>query len=180
MQRQWHACLGTLAVLMLAGLALVPAAEAHVFPDPTYLETETTSSVELFLPNERRIPMTAFELRVPAGLRVEEAAPADGWTSAATAKQATWTGGSLPPFANATFSVRLAVSRAPGNVTLEAVERYPDGRHVSWPVTLVVVPADEPSQHLGVAVVVGLVGLLGLTVAAALLWRRSGRSLQEK
>jgi hypothetical protein len=124
--------------------------------------------------------MTAFELRVPAGLRVEEAAPADGWTSAATPRQATWTGGSLPPFANATFSVRLAVRRAPGNVTLDAVERYPDGGRVTWPVTLVVVPADEPSEQLGVALVIGLVGLLGLTLGAALLWRRSGRSLQEK
>jgi hypothetical protein len=124
--------------------------------------------------------MTAFELRVPSGLRVEAAAPADGWTSSATRKRATWSGGSLPAFANTTFSVRLAVRRAPGNVTLDAIERYRDGGRVFWPVTLVVVPADEPSEQLGVALVVGLVGLLGLTIVAAFLLRRAGRSLQEK
>ena len=180
MQRLWHACLGSAAILTLTALALARAAEAHVFPDPTYVATESATSVELSLPNERRVPMTAFELRVPAGFRVEEAAPADGWTSSATPRRATWAGGSLPAFATTTFSVRLAVRRAPGNVTLEAVERYRDGGRVVWPMTLVVVPADEPSERLGVALVVGLVGLLALTIGAAFLWRRTGRSLQEK
>jgi hypothetical protein len=180
MQRLWHACLGSAAILTLTGLALARSAEAHVFPDPTYVATESATSVELSLPNERRVPMTAFELRVPAGFRVEEAAPADGWTSSAAPRRATWTGGSLPALASTTFSVRLDVRRAPGNVTLEAVERYRDGGRVFWPVTLVVVPADEPSEQLGVALVVGLVGLLGLTVGAAFLWRRTSRPLQEK
>jgi hypothetical protein len=180
MQRLWQACLASAALLTLAGLALARAAEAHVFPNPTYVATESATDVELSLPNERRVPMTAFELRVPAGLRVEKAAPADGWTGSATPRRATWTGGSLPAFANTTFSVRLAVRRAPGNVTLDAIEKYRDGGRVFWPVTLVVVPADEPSEQLGVALIVGLVGLIGLTIGAALLWRRTGRSLQEK
>ena len=180
MQRLWQGCLASAAVLTLAGLALARATEAHVFPDPTYVATESATTIELSLPNERRVTMTDFELHVPEGFRVEEAEPADGWTSSAAPRRATWTGGSLPAFANTTFSVRLAVSRAPGNVTLEAVEHYKDGGRAFWPVTLVVVPAEEPSEQLGVALIVGLVGLLGLTIGAAFLWRRTGRSLQEK
>jgi len=180
MQRLWQTCVGSAAVLTLAGLALARAAEAHVFPDPTYVATGSVTDVGLSLPNERRITMTGFELRVPTGFRIEEAAQADGWTSSATPRRATWTGGHLPAFANTTFSVRLAVRRAPGNVTLDAIEHYKDGGRVFWPVTLVVVPADKPSEQLGVALIVALVGLLGLTIGGALLWRRTGRTLQEK
>ena len=179
MQLRWQACVGSAAVLTLAGLALAPPAQAHVYPDPTYIATGSTSSVELSLPNERRIPMTAFELNVPTGMRVVEAMPAPGWSGSVTPRRATWAG-RLHALTTAKFTVRLETRRAPGNVTLEAVERYPDGGKVIWPVTLVVVPADEPSEQLGVALIVGLLGLLGLTIGGALLWRRTGRTLQEK
>ena len=180
MQLRWQSCLGGAAVLTLVGLALARAAGAHVYPNPTYVATGSTSSVELSLPNERRIPMTAFELRVPTGMRVAEALPAPGWTGSATRRRATWTGGSLPALTTANFSVRLETRRAPGNVTLDAIERYGDGGTVLWPVTLVVVPAEEPSEQLGVALIVGLVGLLALTIGGAVLWRRTTRPLQEK
>ena len=179
MQLRWQACLGSAAVLTLVGLALARAAGAHVFPNPAYVASGSTTSLELSLPNERRIPMTAFELRVPTGMRVAEALPAPGWKGSVRRRRATWTG-SLPALTTANFSLRLETRRAPGNVTLEAIERYPDGGKVVWPVTLTVVPADEPAEQLGVALIVGLVGLLALTIGGALLWRRTTRPLQEK
>ena len=179
MQVRWQACVRSAVVLTLAGLALAEAAQAHVYPTPTYIATGSTSSVELSLPNERRIPMTALALDVPTGMRVVEAMPAPGWSESATNRRATWTG-RLHAFETANFTVRLETSRVPGTVTLKAVERYPDGGKRIWPVTLLVVPADEPSEQLGVALVVALLGLLGLTIGGALLWRRTGRTLQEK
>jgi hypothetical protein len=86
----------------------------------------------------------------------------------------------VPALTTGDFAFRLETSRAPGNVTLRAVELYDDGGRVFWPVTLVVVPADEPSEQFGFALIVGLLGLLGLTIGGALLWRRTGRTLQEK
>jgi len=113
-------------------------------------------------------------------MRIEEATSEPGWTGAAKQRLATWTGGSLPALTTGDFAFRLETSRAPGNVTLRAVELYDDGGKVLWPVTLVVVPADEPSEQLGFALIIGLLGLLGLTIGGALLWRRTGRTLQEK
>lgn len=172
------------AAFALAALAVLVAAESargHVFPTPTYVATGSTSAIELSVPNERRVAMTAFEIRVPEGLVVAGVPPVDGWVASATARAARWTAGSLPPFATAAFAIELDVTGEPGTVVLDAVERYRDGRSVRWPMTLAVIPpADEPSQQLGVAVVVGVAGLLGLTIAAALLWRRAGRALQEK
>jgi hypothetical protein len=163
-----------------AFLAAAGGAGAHVFPTPTYVARGETTRVELSVPNERRVPMTEFELSAPTGLAIAEAAQLDGWTSSATRRRALWTDGSLPSFATVNFATRLDVSREPGTVVLDAVERYEDGASVRWPMTLVVVPADEPSQQLGVALLVGLVGLLVLTIGAGLLWRRAGRSLQER
>jgi uncharacterized protein YcnI len=177
MQLRWQVCVGSAAVLTLA---LAQAAQAHVYPNPTYVKTGATTDIEISFPNERRAPMTGFELRVPAGMRIEAATSEPGWTGAAKQRLATWTGGSIPALTTGDFSFRLETSRAPGNVTLEAVELYDDGGKVFWPVTLVVVPADEPSEQLGIALIVGLIGLLGLTIGGAFLWRRTGRSLQEK
>jgi hypothetical protein len=170
---------GFAALVAVAALGLAGPGLAHVFPLPTYVASEGTTPVELTVPNERRVPLTGFELRVPAGLEVAGAGELEGWTSAATGRRASWTGGNLAPFASATFPVELEVGAPPGTVVLDAVERFEDGRHVRWPVSLVVVPADEPGQRLGVAVVVGVLGLLALTIGGALLWRRSTRQLRE-
>ncbi len=167
-------------VCAAAFLAAAAGAGAHVFPTPTYVATGETSRVELSVPNERRVPMTEFELSAPTGLAIAEAAELEGWTSSATRRRALWTDGSLPSFTTVNFVMRLDVSREPGTVVLDAVERYEDGANVRWPMTLVVTPGDEPPQQLGVALLVGLVGLLALTIGAGLLWRRKGRPLQER
>ena len=161
-------------------LVLAPSVAAHVFPFPTYVATDATTEVELSVPNERRVAMTGFTLQVPEGLAVADAVAAEGWTSASTPTRALWTDGDLPPFTTVTFAVRLDVDRDPGTVVLDAVERYRDGERVRWPMSLVVTPPDEASQQLGLALIAGVVGLLALTIGAAYLWRRTGRSLQER
>jgi hypothetical protein len=167
------------ALSALAALATADSAAAHVFPMPTYLSSQGTTTVELSVPNERSARLTGFELRVPAGLEVAEAVPAEGWTNVASRRRALWTGGSIPRLVTVTFTVRLAVDTPPGTVVLDGIERFEDGRRVRWPVSVVVVPADEPAQRLGVALAVGLVGLLALTIGGAFLWRRTGRPLRD-
>ena len=172
-----HVVIAAIAVVVL--VVAVPAT-GHVFPMPTYVATGSSSRVELSVPNERRVQMTGFELGVPTGVAVAEAVPTDGWTSTATERRATWSDGDLSPFATATFALELDIGAAPGTIVLDAVERFGDGEQVRWPVSLVVTPADEPSQRLGVALIVGLAGLLAFTIGAAYLWRRTRGSLQER
>jgi hypothetical protein len=59
-------------------------------------------------------------------------------------------------------------------------QHYPDGGVVRWPVPLTVVPADEPAQQLGLALVAGIGLLLALALVGVLLWRRTSGSLQER
>ena len=148
--------------------SLVDPAAAHVFPMPTYVPTGSSSRIELSVPNERRVPMTGFELQVPTGIAVANAGPTDGWTTATTVRRATWTDGDLSPFATETFALELDIGAAPGTIVVDAVERFDDGERVRWPVSLVVTPADEPSQRLGVALIVGVGGLLALTIGGRL------------
>jgi periplasmic copper chaperone A len=180
MELRSHTCVGIAAIAVAVALALAGPAAAHVFPMPTYVPTGSSSRIELSVPNERRVRMTGFELQVPTDVVVANARPTDGWTTATTGRRATWTDGDLSPYATETFALELDIAAAPGTIVLDAVERFDDGERVRWPVSLVVTPADEPSQRLGVALIVGVGGLLALTIGVAYLWRRTSRPLQEK
>ena len=65
---------------------------------------------------------------------------------------------------------------------LETELLYDDGGVVRWPVPITVLPpAEEASQDLALAAVVGLIGLLVVGAVAMLAWRRrTASTLQEK
>jgi hypothetical protein len=47
-------------------------------------------------------------------------------------------------------------------------------------VPFTVTPANEPSQRLGAALIVAILGLLALTIGGGLVWRRHAGALQER
>ena len=165
----------SLAISACSALALVlpgPAA-GHVVPSPTFLSSGSSGSVIFSGPNERDAPMTTFALTVPAGLEIEHAHELEGWDESIEGPTATWLGGPLAPDEEIGFGVTLAADVDPGVVQLEAVQRYPDGSTVSWPVALTITPSQEsPSQNLALAGVVGLIGVLAVVAVALLAWRR--------
>jgi hypothetical protein len=60
---------------------------------------------------------------------------------------------------------------------LEAEQLYRTGDVVRWPVSLTVIPgSDTPSQNLGLAAVVGLIGLLAVAAVVVFAWRRRAES----
>ena len=175
----------SLAILACSAAALLLAAPAaaHVVPEPTFLASGSSESVTFSGPNELDAPMTAFALTAPPGLDIAHAHEVEGWDESLDGATATWRGGPLSPDEEMGFGVTLEAVAGPGVLELQAVQRYPNGREVSWPVTLTIVPAEEsPSQNLALAGVVGLIGVLCVVAIAMLAWRRRSLrvTLQEK
>jgi uncharacterized protein YcnI len=162
----------SLAISTCSALLLVGTASAHVFGNPQFIPSGSTETIRFDVPNERKEPMTGFVVRVPAGLVIEHAHPADGWQERLEESTATWTGGSLAEFASVNFGVSLKATAPPGPIALETEQTYDSGAVVRWPVSMTVVPANENSQNFALAAIVGLLGLLVVGAVAILAWRR--------
>lgn len=163
----------SLAISVCSALVFVGTASAHVIATPTYVASGSSEAIIFSGPNERKKPMTAFSVTVPAGLEVAHVHPVDGWTEESTASTATWTGGSLAPRADIPFRVTVKATANPGVLQVKAEQRYADGGIVSWPIALTVLPPKaSPSQNLALAGVVGLIGVLLVVAVAMLAWRR--------
>jgi MYXO-CTERM domain-containing protein len=165
--------LATSACSALALLLAAPAS-AHIDAVPAFLEAGGTGTVSLTAHNDRRVAMTEFAVTVPAGLRIAEIGDVTGWAGSTDGTVATWAGGSIAPEESETFELVLDAPTEPGGVSLQAVQRYPDGESLEWDVALTVVPADEASGDPWIYAVVGA-GLLLAAAGMALAWRRRER-----
>jgi uncharacterized protein YcnI len=172
----------SLAISACSALVLAASAAAHIVATPGFLPSGSSRSVELAGPNERDEPMTGFRITAPAGLIVEHAHDAEGWTASFDDTGAEWTGGPLGTDVEQIFGITLRADVEPGVFELMAEQLYADRSVVSWPVGITVTPAEEsPSQNLAIAGVVALIGVLAvIAIALFALRRRSGDTLQEK
>jgi uncharacterized protein YcnI len=162
----------SLAISVCSALALAGTAAAHVFGSPQFIPSGSTETITLDVPNERKAPMTSFVVKVEDGLQIEHAHPADGWDEEVAGDTATWSGGSLAGLQITKFLISLKAVAQPGPVAFETELRYDSGAVVRWPVSLTVVPGNENSQNVGLAAVVGVIGLLVVGAVAILAWRR--------
>ncbi len=170
----------SLAISACSALALATVAHAHVVATTPYVDAGETSELELEVPNEREQAMTGLQVSVPDDFRVVAASGPTGWQSDVEDTSVFWSGGDLEPSSLATFELTVEAPTAPGPASLSATQRYPGGATVHWPVAITVLPANEQSQELGRAFVVGLLGLLVLGAIGILVWRRRGSALEEK
>ncbi len=174
-----------LAAILVALVLAAPAA-AHVTPTSSFITADATTSLRLSGPNERGEPMTGFAVTVPAGLRIVQARPLGAWSSEVDGRTATWSGGSLAPEAEATFTLQLEASVEPGTLELEAEQLYPGRAVVRWPITLTVIPGGSVSERGWVDDTLTppllLLALLGTAALGLILFlvRKRRRSLQEK
>lgn len=163
----------------LAVLASPAAAAAHVEPAPTFAAAGSTTTVDFTGPNERNVAMTGFALRLPDDLGVLSASGPPGWRWEIVDGDVLWTGGSLAPAEEATFSALLAFPSTPGRVTVEAEQRYPGGEVVSWQVPLTVVPgAATTSESRTFPLVLGLASLVCVLVVTMAFRRRRQRPVR--
>jgi uncharacterized protein YcnI len=169
------------ALLGISGAALMVAApaSAHVTVKPGFIAADDEQQLVFSAPNERQAPMTGFSVLVPKGFRIVEAGHQATWHPVVLGSKVTWSGGSLPAGQKAKFTVDLRGPSTPGAVELDGQQLYASGAVVRWPVAFTVIPGTQPSQHLGLAAVVAVAGLLVTALFVLVTWRRRVRSRPE-
>jgi hypothetical protein len=168
----------SLAALALLALVLTPCAGAHPFFERAFAPQGGDARLVLVLPNERRVPMTELELAAPPGVKVIAAESSSPWRGSVDGSRASWTGGHVPPLANARVIVRLTPTGAPGTTTFRVRQRFADGRSVNWPVELTVTPgvAGNDSGDGSIrGVAFAAVGITAAVTVAFLVWLRRRR-----
>jgi uncharacterized protein YcnI len=133
-------------VLFCCALLLPVGALAHVEVEPSRVEAGSYQEFTFFAPNEETANFIQFELKIPEGLNSITPHEADGWTlehrDALHAGQTiVWSGGEVAPGESQNFYIRAQVNpTASGTLRWDAVQRFADGRAMSW----VLEPEEQP------------------------------------
>lgn len=142
-----------LVALVLAALALAPAAGAHVTLQPPEAPAGGFTRLDVRVPNERdNANTTKVEVRLPPGFLSVSTEPVPGWTAELTMRkldqpveqfgeqvteevgQITFSGGVIRPGQFQDFGLSLAVPDGkPGSMlTFKALQTYSNGEVVRW------------------------------------------------
>jgi uncharacterized protein YcnI len=121
------------AVLMLLGFALVPAASAHVEPSPEQVPADSVSRITLSAEGEESVPAVKLTVQMPPGVTDVVAHPTAGWKQSVNGRIVTWSGGKIPHGADGKFSFTAHFPNTPGRVLVfPSLVTYQDGKVVHW------------------------------------------------
>lgn len=140
-------------------------------PEPSFVTAETPTTVTFTAQNERpRSATVTLELTPPLDVELAPEAAPPGWSADVRGRSIRWSGGRIEGAGFTSFPARVTAGLPPGSYVFRAVQRYEDGGTVRWDSAFTVLPGSgdaTPDQHLGRAIVAGVVGLA--VVAASLL-----------
>jgi uncharacterized protein YcnI len=123
----------TLALLMLVGLALVPAALAHVEPSPENVPANSVSKITLSAEGEESVPAVKLTVQMPTGVTDVVAHHTRGWKQSVNGRIVTWSGGQIPNGEEGKFAFSARMPNTPGQVLVfPALVTYQDGKVVHW------------------------------------------------
>jgi uncharacterized protein YcnI len=123
----------TLVLLALFGLAIVPAALAHVEPSPEKVPADSVSKITLSAEGEESVPAVKLAVQMPTGVTEVVAHPTKGWKQSVTGRIVTWSGGKIPNGAEGKFAFSAHMPNTPGRVLVfPALVLYQDGKVVHW------------------------------------------------
>jgi hypothetical protein len=111
---------------------------------------------------------------MPPGIAVTSVPRLPGWQSRVSGGTVTWTGGRIEGNGTVVFRAQLHASVRAGTYSMAARQGYDDGRVVRWTASFVVLPASgdaAPDEHVGRAVIAGIVGLVVIVASLAVLRR---------
>jgi uncharacterized protein YcnI len=122
-----------IVALALLGLAVVPAASAHVEPSPEKVAADGVSRITLSVEGEESVPAVKLTVQVPVGITDVAAHPARGWKQAVNGRVVTWSGGKIPHGADGKFQFSAHFPNTPGKVLVfPSLVTYADGNVVHW------------------------------------------------
>ena len=123
----------TLVVLALLGLAVVPAASAHVEPSPEKVPADSVSRITLSAEGEESVPAVKVTVQMPVGVTDVIAHPTPGWKQSVNGRLVSWSGGRIPNGAEGKFQFSAHFPNTPGRVLVfPSLVTYADGKVVHW------------------------------------------------
>jgi len=123
----------TVVVLALLGLAVVPAASAHVEPSPEKVPADSVSRITLSVEGEEDVPAVKVTVQMPVGVTDVIARPAQGWRHSVNGRLVSWSGGRIPHGAEGKFQFSAQFPNTPGQVLVfPSLVTYADGKVVHW------------------------------------------------
>ncbi len=122
----------TLVALTL-GLAVVPAASAHVEPSPEKVPADSVSRITLSAEGEESVPAVKVTVQMPVGVTDVIAHPTPGWKQSVNGRLVSWSGGRIANGAEGKFQFSAHFPDTPGRVLVfPSLVTYADGKVVHW------------------------------------------------
>ena len=123
----------TVVVLALLGLAVVPAASAHVEPSPEKVPANSVSRITLSAEGEESVPAVRLTIQIPAGVTDVVPRAGGGWKPSTHGRIITWSGGQIPNGEDGKFRFSARFPNTPGKVLVfPALVTYANGKVVHW------------------------------------------------
>ena len=123
----------TVVLLVLLGLAVVPAAAAHVEPSPEKVPANSVSRITLSAEGEESVPAVRLTIQIPAGVTDVVPRAGGGWKPSAHGRIITWSGGQIANGEEGEFRFSARFPNTPGKVLVfPALVTYANGKVVHW------------------------------------------------
>jgi uncharacterized protein YcnI len=186
--------LGLGVVAGLTTLTLTASAFAHAHVSPPVALAKEGQVFTLAVPTEKEnATTTTVELTPPNGFSIDSFFPTPGWKRSvqqtgsgeeAQITKVTWSGGSVPPEEDASFSF-LGSTAGSGDYTFDVKQTYSDGSVVDWsgpessdsPAPVVKAVSSFGGGTSGLTWVALALGVVGIVLGGIALLARSGRAL---
>lgn len=118
---------------MVAVLAVASPALAHIDPDPIEARAGSTLSVGFTIEHGcDGSPTIQLDMRLPDGVSKATPDPFDGWTAALDGNVVTYSGGTLDPDTQATFSVTMTLPPTPDTTIFFPIVQRCEVGEIRW------------------------------------------------
>jgi uncharacterized protein YcnI len=155
------------------GLALAPAAAAHLSLTPKSVTVNEVVDLVLSVPNaDDPQGVVRVTIGAPREFQLDDGETKPSWTQTRAGQAITWSGGRIPKGQFARFAIRGTAPEQAGAVLFNVLVGSQDGKTTTYRVALPVrahASQDEGARTLGKVALFVAIGAAGLALAAGFL-----------